>query len=228
MKYLFELLLIRPLVVLGLRERRGRLSPPARGEAWRDSGHQMHRGAFRRQAGSLSVLVVVQHDIVFVLFFLVHDPLLIHVISLLVSPLFVAAGSGGMDVLVGSADLHVRVRHPGGRVGDSRGQGAAHRCLVVAESQSLLVYLGLHHGAEVFLFLRLPELLLQGETRSLLPLQVLHDRFELHAAAAGLMGLSAGERTVGGGGGSLEGKTAGRREGALLREEDKDGDVNTL
>ena len=104
-----------------------------------------------------------------------------------------------------------------GGVGNSGSQGAAHRRLLVAENQSLLMYLGLHHGPQVILFLRLPELLLQGQPCCLLPLQVLHDRLELHTTAACLVGERAGERAVGGRGGRLEGKAAGGGEGALLR-----------
>lgn len=221
MSYLFELLLVGPVVVLG-RGRRWRLCVPARGEGRRDSGHEMHRGALRRQAGSLQerglpVLEVVQTDIFFALLVFIHQVLLIHVLSLIVPLPVVAARSGA--VLVGSSDLHVWERHPGGRVGNSGGQGAAHRRLVVSESQSLLVDLGLHHGAEVFLCLRLPELLFQGQPRRLLPLQVLHDGFELHASAGGLLGLCAGEEAVRGCGGSGQGKAAGGRERALLRGE---------
>lgn len=223
LSYLLELLLIRPFVVLGLGMCRWRLC--AAGEGRRDSGHEVHRCALWRQTGSLerglSVLVVVQLDIVFALLLFIHDSVLIRVILLLVPLLVVAARSGGVPVFVGSADLHVWERHSGGRVGNSGGQGASHRRLVVAESQSLLVYLGLYHGAEIFLCLRLSELLLQGQPRCLLPLQVLHDRLELHAAAAGLVGLGAGERAVGGGGGGLERNAAGGRERALLRGDER-------
>lgn len=52
--YLSELLLIGPLVVLvGLMMRRWRLCAAGRSEGPWYSGHVMHRGAVRRQAGSL-------------------------------------------------------------------------------------------------------------------------------------------------------------------------------
>lgn len=104
----------------------------------------------------------------------------IYVIFLLTQLLRVAARSR-VAVTVGSKYLHVWKR----QVGNFVVQGTSHRRLVVAESQSLLVYMGLNHGAEVFLCLRLPHFLLQSQTRCLLPLQVLHDHLQLHAAAAG-------------------------------------------
>lgn len=208
--YLFELLFVRPLVVLlGLRRRRLR----AAGLGRRYSGQEMHGDAFRRAAGSLerglSVLVVVETDVVRVLLLFIQD-LLLRVDSVLVALLLAA-------VPVHRADLHVWKRHHGARGGHSGGQGAAHRRVVMAENQGLLVDLGLHHRSQLLLFLRLPELLIQSQPGCLLALQILHDRFELHAAAAALVGQGARERAVGGGGGCLEGKAAGGREGALLR-----------
>ncbi|TNN41501.1 hypothetical protein EYF80_048330 [Liparis tanakae] len=218
-KYINQKVCKCPVVVLRLRVRRGGLRAPGRGEGPRDSGHEMQRRSLRRQTGSverrLPVPVVGQPGVLLALLVLVHDLLLLHVLVPVLVPLpVVAARSGAAPVLRGALEE----RRSGGRIGDSRGQGAAHRRLVVAESQRLLVDLGLHHGAQVLLRLRLSELLLQGEPRRLLPLQVLHDGLELHAAAGRLLALGSGERAVRGGGGrSLERKAAGGRERALLR-----------
>ena len=218
--YLSELLLIGPLVVLvGLVMRRWRLCTAGGSDGPWYSCHVMHRGAVRRQAGSLerclSPLVVDRAGIVFALLLFIYDLMFVYVIFLL-TPLLTVAARSRVAVIVGSKYLYVWEHHSGGQVGNFVVQGTSHRLLVVAESQSLLVYMGLDHGAKVFLCLRLPHFLLQSQTRCLLPLQVLHDHLQLHAAAAGRVWLSAGERVEGRG---LERKAPGGW--ALLRGDER-------
>lgn len=109
---LFELLLIGPLVVLGLRVRGWRLCAEVRGEGRRYSCHEKHRSAVRRHAVSLewglSVLILVQPDVVFVVLLLfIYNFRVTHVIFFH-SVLRLLAG--GVPVVFGSVDLHTWAR----------------------------------------------------------------------------------------------------------------------
>lgn len=107
---------------------------------------------------------------------IVHDSLVVHAISIHIPVVIIYTSVHALWIIVhigvgfGRMPSSVKTvresqfpfsgaRQPERRVRYSRSESATDRCLVVAEGEGLLMDLGLDHGAEVFLFLRLTELL---------------------------------------------------------------------
>lgn len=216
---LFKLLFKRPLVVLGLAERR-RVWPPGWRQARRHGAHDEHRRTPRSHSVLLKqefppwlepvavVLIPGSTRIYGPALDTFHNPLIPS-----------AARSGRLPVLVGLPDPLLRERHSGERVDHPGVERAVHHRVVVAESRGLPLDLRAHEAAEVLRF-GLTKLFLEGQSRCLLPLEVFHHRLQPHAA--GLVAVWPDERALGLGCGSLkQHAAAGGQQRAVLRGQER-------
>lgn len=141
---LFKLLFKRPLVVLGLAERRRRLWPPGWRQSRRLSAHDEHRRTPRSHTVLLERALPPWLEPVAVVLIpgstRISRPALVTFQNPLLS---YAARSGSLSVVV-VVVVGLPDRHAGQRVDDPGVERAVHHGVVVAESRGLPLYLGPH------------------------------------------------------------------------------------